>query len=48
VETVNWVTQQDLDAYVEYAKTHSIYKMQMLMVDPRIIEIVEQARPSKR
>jgi len=48
VKTVNWVTQQDLDAYVEYAKTHSIYKMQMLMVDPRIIEIVEQARPSKR
>jgi C4-dicarboxylate-binding protein DctP len=48
VETVNWVTQQDLDAYVEYAKTHPVYKMQMLMVDPRIIEIVDQVRPSRQ
>jgi TRAP-type C4-dicarboxylate transport system substrate-binding protein len=45
VKTVNWVTEQDLDAYVEYAQTHPVYMMQMLMVDPRIIEIVEQIRP---
>jgi TRAP-type C4-dicarboxylate transport system substrate-binding protein len=44
VKTVNWVTEQDLDAYVEYAQTHPVYMMQMLMVDPRIIEIVEQIR----
>jgi C4-dicarboxylate-binding protein DctP len=46
VETVNWVTQQDLDAYSEYAQTHPVYQMQMLMVDPRIIEIVDETRPS--
>ena len=45
VETANWVTQQDLDAYVEYARTHPVYQMQMLMVDPRIIEIVDEVRP---
>ncbi len=45
VKTVNWVTQQDLDTYSEYARTHPVYQMQMLMVDPRIIEIVDETRP---
>lgn len=46
VETMHWVTQEDNDAYIDYAKTHPIYKMQMLMIDPRIPEIIKGLRPS--
>ncbi|UCC61276.1 MAG: TRAP transporter substrate-binding protein [Dehalococcoidia bacterium] len=45
VETMHWVTEADNDAYIDYVKTHSIYKMQMLMIDPRIPEVVEGLRP---
>lgn len=48
VDTVNWCTQEDLDAYAEYCKTYSVVKAQMLMVDPRLLEIIEELRPSAR
>ncbi len=46
VETVNWCTQEDLDTYIEFASAHPVIKVQMLMVDPRIPEIIEAIRPS--
>jgi len=48
VETVNWCTQEDLDTYIEFASAHPVIKVQMLMVDPRIPEIIEAIRPSAR
>ncbi|UCC60839.1 MAG: TRAP transporter substrate-binding protein DctP [Dehalococcoidia bacterium] len=46
VDTLHWVTQEDMDAYLEYAKTHPIIRTQMLMVDPEIIDIIDELRPS--
>jgi TRAP-type C4-dicarboxylate transport system substrate-binding protein len=46
VETVNWVTQEDIEPYLEYARTHSVTKVQLLMVEPRIMEIIEEYKPS--
>ncbi|UCC60796.1 MAG: TRAP transporter substrate-binding protein [Dehalococcoidia bacterium] len=48
VETVNWVTQEDLHAYVEYARDHPVWKTQMLMVDPEIVEIIEDCKRSSQ
>jgi TRAP-type C4-dicarboxylate transport system substrate-binding protein len=48
VETVHWVTQEDLDPYLEYLPSHPIYQVQKLMIDPRIVEIVDDIRPSRR
>ncbi len=45
VETVHWVEQADLDAYLEYLPTHPVYRMQMLMVDKDIKEIIDELRP---
>ncbi|UCC60774.1 MAG: TRAP transporter substrate-binding protein [Dehalococcoidia bacterium] len=41
VDTMNWVTQEDFEAYVEYAQTHPVSKVQMIMIEPRILEIIE-------
>jgi TRAP-type C4-dicarboxylate transport system substrate-binding protein len=48
VETANWVTQEDFDAYIAYADTHAMKKVQLLMIDPAIMEIIEDARPSNQ
>ena len=46
VETVHWPTQEDLDPYYEYIETHAVNKVQRLMVEPRILAIIEELRPS--
>jgi len=48
VETMHWITQEDSDAYAEFTQTHPVYKVQALMVDPRILEIIDELRPSKQ
>lgn len=48
VETMHWITQEESDTYMEYSQTHPIYQVQRLMVDPRILEIVDELRPSKQ
>lgn len=48
VETMHWITQEDSDAYTEFVQTHPVHKVQALMVDPRILEIVDKLRPSKQ
>jgi C4-dicarboxylate-binding protein DctP len=45
IETVNWVTEEDRAAYLEYARTHPIRQVQMLMIDPMILDIIEEFRP---
>ncbi len=45
VETINWVEQDDFDSYIEYSLTHPTYRVQMLMVDPEILEVIEGVRP---
>jgi C4-dicarboxylate-binding protein DctP len=44
VDTLHWVTQEDMDGYLEYAKTHPIIQTQLLMVDREIVEIIEDLR----
>jgi TRAP-type C4-dicarboxylate transport system substrate-binding protein len=46
VETVNWVEQDDFDSYIESSLTHPTYKVQMLMIDPEILEVIDGIRPS--
>jgi TRAP-type C4-dicarboxylate transport system substrate-binding protein len=46
LETFHWVTQEDLDAYLEYLPTHATVKVQMLMVDPEIVEVIADLWPS--
>ena len=48
VETANWVAQEELHDYQEYSRAHPVAKVQMLMVDPRIVEIIEELRPSSQ
>jgi len=47
VETLHWVTEEDLAPYHEYALDHPVFKVQMLMVDPGIVQIIEDKRPSQ-
>lgn len=44
VETVHWITQEDIEPYYEYARNHSVTRVQLLMVDPRVMEIIEEFR----
>ncbi len=44
VETMHWIAQDELDAYVEYAHAHPTIVVQMLMVDPEILDIIEGLR----
>jgi TRAP-type C4-dicarboxylate transport system substrate-binding protein len=44
VETMHWMTQEELDTYVEYAHAHPTIVVQMLMVDPEILDIIEGLR----
>ena len=46
VETVHWVPEDEYAAYREWIPTHAMTKVQLLMVEPRILEIIEQYRPS--
>jgi len=45
VETMHWVGQEDMNGFLEFAMDHPITKTQLLMVEPRIIEIIEELRP---
>jgi TRAP-type C4-dicarboxylate transport system substrate-binding protein len=44
VETLHWTRPDDYAAYVKYAMAHPVIKVMMLMVDPEILEIIEEAR----
>ena len=48
LETVHVATAEDHAKFWEAVKDHPIHKMMFLMVDPAIIEIVEELRPSKQ
>jgi TRAP-type C4-dicarboxylate transport system substrate-binding protein len=45
LETFHWVTEEDLDAYLEYLPTHATVKVQMLMVDPKIVDVIADLWP---
>ena len=47
VETVHCATGEDIEPFEEYARTHPVTKVQMLFVDPEIVQIIEDKRPSK-
>jgi TRAP-type C4-dicarboxylate transport system substrate-binding protein len=46
IETVHWVTEDELAGYLEYAAAHPTIIVQTLMIDPEILEIIEEVRPS--
>jgi TRAP-type C4-dicarboxylate transport system substrate-binding protein len=48
VETAHWATEEDYAAFYEYVPTHSLFKVQTLMIDPEIMQIVDDYRPSKQ
>lgn len=48
LETFHWVEEEDLRLYHEYLPTNNVQKLQILMIDPKIIEIVEALRPSSK
>jgi TRAP-type C4-dicarboxylate transport system substrate-binding protein len=48
VETAHWVTAEEAHDYQEFCLASPIIKTMMLYVDPRIIEIVEELRPSSQ
>jgi len=48
VETFHWTKADDYAAYAAYARNHPVIKVMKLMVDPRIIQIIEEARPSNQ
>jgi len=45
VETFHWTKPDDYAAYADYAMNHPVIKVMMLMVDPKIIKIIEESRP---
>ena len=47
VETLHWLAEEDYAPYHEYMKTHAFYQVQMLMVDPEIVQMIDDLRPSK-
>ena len=48
VETMHWATEEDLASYNEYLPTHNLQKVQMLMIDPEIVQIIDDLRPSRQ
>jgi C4-dicarboxylate-binding protein DctP len=48
VETMHWVTEEDYAPYFEYLPTHPVQKTLMLMIDPEIVQIVDDLRPSRQ
>ena len=46
VETVHWMTPEQATEFWEGIKDHSTMIVQMLMVEPEILEIIEELRPS--
>jgi TRAP-type C4-dicarboxylate transport system substrate-binding protein len=48
VETMHWVTAEDSAPYYEYLPTHSLQIVQTLMIDPEIVQIIDDFRPSAR
>jgi C4-dicarboxylate-binding protein DctP len=46
MDTAHWVPEDEYAVYREWVPTHSMTKVQLLMVDPRILEIIEEYRPS--
>jgi len=48
VDTMHWVTPEDLEPYKAYIKTHPVARVQMLMIDPEILQIIDDLRPSRQ
>lgn len=48
VETAHWATEEDYATFYEYVPTHSLFKVQTLMIEPEIMQIVDDYRPSKQ
>jgi hypothetical protein len=48
VETAHWVAAEELHDYQEFSMAHPLTKTMKLMIDPRIIQIVEELRPSRQ
>lgn len=46
VETVHWMTPEQAAEFWEGVKDHPTMQVQMLIVDPRILEIIGELRPS--
>jgi C4-dicarboxylate-binding protein DctP len=47
LDTFHRVRQDDLEAYLEYLPTHATIKVQLLMVDPEIVEIISDLWPNE-
>jgi TRAP-type C4-dicarboxylate transport system substrate-binding protein len=48
VETAHFVEPEELRDYFAFALEHSMTKVQLLMVDPRIMESIDALRPSRQ
>ena len=48
VETMHWVAPEDFEGFIAYSQTHPTHIVQTLMVDPEIMDAIEQVRPSKQ
>jgi TRAP-type C4-dicarboxylate transport system substrate-binding protein len=48
VETAHFVEQEELQDYFAFALEHDMTKVQLLMVDPRIMESIDALRPSRQ
>ncbi|UCC59279.1 MAG: TRAP transporter substrate-binding protein [Dehalococcoidia bacterium] len=46
VYTVNWMTSEQAAEFWEGVKGHPTMRVQLLMVDPKIIDIIQELRPS--
>jgi len=47
LETLHYVSQEDMDAYLEYVPTHPTIKVQTLMIEPEIMEIIGEMKPTR-
>jgi C4-dicarboxylate-binding protein DctP len=47
-ETFHWLSEEELESYLQYLPTHATYKVQMLMVEPEIVVIIEEMSPSNQ
>ena len=42
------MAEEDTAAYLEFLPNHPIYKVQKLMIDPRLLAIADDLRPGRQ
>ena len=48
LESTHWVTEEGYASYYEYLPTHSLQKVQKLMIDPELLQMIDGLRPSRQ